>query len=105
MVKKMPDNNKKNIEVVNFIEEQLQKSVGSVELVQLYYAVMKNYGYGQGFVNRHIKSLEYLDFVKISNNTITWKKPLKTAKEIAEEAEVEFLLKEQKHTPAAGREE
>lgn len=80
------------------IIETLIEDSGTIKTTRICYIIAKKYGFSANFVQKSLKNLENLGFILINYDTVSWAK-LKSPQEIKEEAEVDFLLAEQKYTP------
>jgi len=98
----MPDYATRRIEAGKWIERYLS-SVKVSQISTIEYNIAKSFGLGSFYVKKQLSLLQDVGIVKLNQKEgmIHWIAPdVKTPQEVKEEAEVEFFLKEQQHTPA-----
>ena len=96
----------KKREALVAIETLIEQS-GTIKTARIQYIIAKKFGFSTNFVQKSLENLEKLGFILINSDTVSWNIP-KSPQEIKAEAEVDFFLAEQKHTPpesAATRED
>tara|TARA_Y100000310_G_C20699555_1_gene828470 strand:+ start:6510 stop:6821 length:312 start_codon:yes stop_codon:yes gene_type:complete len=90
------------MEANKWMENFIQR-IKVTNISTLSYNIQKMFGFSELFVKKQIKLLSRMGMVTYSEkyDSVIWIKPdIKTPQEVKEEADVEFLLKEQQHTPA-----
>lgn len=97
----MVDYYSKRKEAMDYIEGIL-KNNPVTDKTTIYYNISKHFGFGRGFVDRHLKLLEEMEIISMDAVSVKWLKiTFKSEKEFKDEAEVDVFLKEQQITPAS----
>ena len=98
----MPDYATQRINACKWIERYLS-NVKVSEISTIEYNIAKSFGLGNFYVKKHLTLMQDVGIIKINlkEGMVYWIAPnIKTPKEVMEDAEVDFMLKEQQHTPS-----
>ena len=102
---KMGNENRTRIQTIEFMK-QILKKLGIVEYQNFVFQLQERFGHSERYVKELLERMEMVGLLQLKGDIITWmnheepKSDAQIKKDAEEEAEVDYLLKEQKYTPA-----